>query len=68
MEPIKAGTRCECRDADSRCPHVGSVGCYADAVRMLVVPWGTQWCDNKFANVPMCAACAEYHEKKAGKP
>lgn len=68
MEAIKPGIRCECRNGD--CSNANSGGhldqCLDDAVRMVTVPWGTQWTDNKFANIPMCAACADHAERSCG--
>jgi hypothetical protein len=72
MEAIKAGTWCECRDvrhanvgrhnADDYCGH--------DAVRLVKIlvpsthPITGEWLPNYETQIPMCAACAEYHESK----
>jgi hypothetical protein len=73
---MKPGTRCECR-SDHGVPLLNDQGhrltepqCAHDAVRLVTVftiPFGKPTI-RAYANetkVAMCAACAEYHEKKA---
>jgi len=73
---IKPGTRCECLDGacheptDEYAEHkpLGD-RCSADAVRMVTVPIQVLLVGppcNVSNNVPMCAACADYAEAKAG--
>lgn len=74
-QDVKPGTRCECRNPD--CP--GSLrertdgpreACRDEAVRMVTVPFdkGTHGYQlGEMREVPMCAACAEHHEKSAEK-
>jgi hypothetical protein len=70
---VKAGTRCECQ-ADHEGHHVGPLfrecrdgrGRRRDAVRMVTVGAGSTDSSGHKAvlvDVPMCAACAEWHEK-----
>jgi len=68
---VKPGTRCECwGKADHKHKH-RNIRCDADAVRMVTVrepqpdrkaisdpPVPREW------DVPMCAACAEYHANR----
>ena len=73
---MKPGTRCECREtACSNEYQHGTEGgagrwneCAADAVRLVTVE-RMDGADAvgfaRFREVPLCAACAEYHEKKA---
>lgn len=76
---VKPGTRCECRDA--KCAEsTGHVGpdwgaCLHDAVRLVTVmervmpifrPGTPDGRIERNREVPMCAACAEHHEAKAG--
>lgn len=72
MEPIKPGTRCECRLDENGCGHKSYThtkqGCRADAVRMVIVEndnIGDDWIEHGLTGIPMCAACAEFHEKGA---
>ena len=66
---VKPGTRCECRDG-KRCHDDGDGygrQCIADAVRTVTMqPFPTLLGNQYEKQVPMCAACAEYHEAKAG--
>ena len=76
---IKPGTRCECRGQEGHSHGVTDTGpnaddfrCPHDAVRMVTVirdkmprfvdEQETNW-EPEGVDVPMCAACAEYHER-----
>ena len=67
MEYIKPGTRCECRsftgcgEGDTR--HWEQ--CRNDAVRIVTVKAAPIYRSERY--LPMCAACAEYHEAKASQ-
>jgi hypothetical protein len=75
METVKSGTRCECREDHNY--HNGPLsqhgsrpdGCGADAVRLVPAIYRVPNHDRsgfltENFTVPMCADCAEYHEKK----
>ena len=71
-ENVKAGTRCECREIGNKCHNGGGYGeaeCQADAVRLVTVhvPEADSltfgYAPARTDEVPMCAACAEYHER-----
>jgi hypothetical protein len=78
MEAIKAGTRCECRNhscpgSDGVAATLSNwLPCKADAVLFVYVPQEPRRIVDSGAvtftipvpakAVPMCAACAEYHE------
>jgi hypothetical protein len=72
-QTVKPGTRCECRDEN--CPgawdHEAFGGCEHEAVRMVTV--GRHYVGGKPPigyvkdQLPMCAACAQYHEKGGQK-
>ena len=74
MEPIKPGTRCECHDckAPFHRSRSGQKPCTQDAVRMVTVERQKRDYEREsttppdspvFLEVPMCAACADFHEK-----
>lgn len=68
---VKPGTRCECAThkpyTHTHWPEPGDHKCPTDAVRMVTVPCGTaQPLSGRIVtDKPMCAACAEYHERRA---
>jgi hypothetical protein len=59
---MKPGTRCECESQDKGHIHHTEkywARCTADAVRTVrITPESPLW-------VAMCAACAEYHERRS---
>jgi hypothetical protein len=68
VKTLKAGTRCECRDADCAEETMHGVvavsfPCMRDAVRLVTVPF-PQDPTEKFTSrlVPMCQACAAFAE------
>jgi len=77
MNTLTPGTRCECLNAKhpNRSGHIAtglavSMACSADAVRMVTVlrrkpvemqPWESL--DPPSERIPMCEACASFHEK-----
>lgn len=67
---IEPGTRCECRAMRCRATlahDMGTQGCRADAVRMVTAAVGpsgfSPFMSPITESVPMCAACADFHEK-----
>lgn len=71
--------RCECRDCPGQQHARGTAfvgNCTRDAVRYVTVhnptvkyhqpPDQNIRCDSVFDDVPMCSACATFHESKAG--
>jgi len=72
---VKPGTRCECRGYHARSANDLTAenhqmrGCMRNAVRMVTVQDGRKSLaafDYNYVNVPMCSACAQFHEAKAG--
>jgi hypothetical protein len=75
METIKPETQCECRNLD--CPRDDTPAipkghghgyyweCSRDAIRMVTVRVdGLALAGAHYADVPMCAPCADWHESK----
>jgi len=67
---LKPGTRCECTEDHHTVNGCGSV-CLQSAVRLVLVREPAVYrfqiasgITETLTDVPMCAACAEYHEKK----
>jgi hypothetical protein len=70
---VKPGTRCECWTEGGH-RHLNAMGqCFAGATRLVTVtervvpifrPGTPDGRIERHREVPMCAACAEYHENK----